>query len=76
MKKYTKNNTLKKFCKKKIERNDVKFLRNSFWNIIKKRKTCKKEKWCKKKKWMNDFRKGFLESCMKRNSKKKPINYS
>ena len=74
MKKYTKQNkTLKFFCKKKFQRDDVNLVKNAMWNIVKKRKTCKKQSI--KRKWMKDFENGFIHSCMKRNSRKKPKNY-
>jgi hypothetical protein len=75
MKKDTKQNkTLKFFCKKKFQRNDVNLVKNAMWDIVKKRKTCKKR--FVKNKWMKDFETGFINSCMKRNSRKKPKNYS
>jgi len=70
-----KNKTLKTFCEKKFQRNDVNLVKNAMWNIVKKNKTCKKEIHCKKKKWMKDFKHGFLGSCIRRNSKKKIKNY-
>lgn len=75
MKKYTKQNkTLKFFCKKKFQRDDVNLVKNAMWNIVKKNKTCKKQ--YRKNKWMKEFKHGFLQSCLRRNSRKKPKNYS
>ena len=72
----TNSRDLETFCKDKLNRKDVVLVKNAMWNLFNKQnRKNKKNKTVRKKQWMCGFHNGFLSSCRKRNSRRKPRNY-